>query len=171
MPTLGSPAPGAPSPAAVARVTTALGRLDAYSFWVVPATPKIRGDLIVVGATGAFLIEVSDLPGKLEYGRGAPTVGDVVIPGLLRLKRAAKRTTATLGAASVFVEAEPIVCLTDAVAGAATTSKGVLVLHVRDLVPHISGRPRVLEHGRAQRGARALGMKLAGDHKRHFTQG
>ena len=159
------------APAAVARVTAALARLDAYSFWVVPATPKVRGDLVVVGATGAFLIEVCDLPGRLEYGRGAPTVGDVVIPGLLRLKRAAKRTTATLGSASVFVETEPIVCLTDAVAGAATTAKGVLILHVRDLAPHISGRPRVLEHGRAQRGARALGMTLAGDHKRHFTTG
>ena len=62
-------------------------------------------------------------------------------------------------------------CLTEAVAGAPTTSKGVTILHLRDLVSHISSRPRVLEHGRAQRGARALGMTIAGDHKRHFTVG
>ena len=94
-----------------------------------------------------------------------------MIPGLIRLRRTAKRVTATLGQASVFVEAEPLVCLTDAVAGAATTSKGVRILHLSDLVPFISDRPRVLQHGRAQRGARALGMTIAGDHKRHFTVG
>ncbi len=171
MPRFGSRASVDPSPAAVARVTAELGRLDAFSFWVVPTGAKTRGDLVVVGATGAFLIEVCALPGRLDYGRGAPTVGDLVIPGLLRLKKAAKGVTTTLGRASVFAEAEPVLCLTEAVAGAPTTSKGVAILHLRDLVTHISSRPRVLEHGRAQRGARALGMTIAGDHKRHFTVG
>ncbi|MGZ8587040.1 MAG: hypothetical protein ACXWYU_04985 [Actinomycetota bacterium] len=148
-----------------------LGRLDSFSFWVVPTGAKTRGDLVVVGATGAFLIETGALPGRLDYGRGAPTVGDLVIPGLLRLKKAAKQVTSTLGRASVFAEAQPVVCLTEAVAGAPMTSKGVAILHLRDLVTHISSRPRVLEHGRAQRGARALGMTIAGDEKRHFTVG
>jgi hypothetical protein len=152
-------------------VSAELGRLDSFSFWVVPAGPKTRGDLVVVGATGAFVIEVCSLPGRLEYGRGVPTVGDVVIPGLLRLKKASKQVTATLGRASVFAEAEPVLCLTEAVAGAPTNSKGVAIVHRRDLVTHISSRPRVLEHGRAQRGARALGMTIAGDEKRHFTRG
>ena len=64
-----------------------------------------------------------------------------------------------------------MLCLTEAVAGAPTTSKGVAILHLRDLVTHISSRPRVLEHGRAQRGARALRRTIAGDQKRHFTVG
>ncbi|MGZ5318660.1 MAG: hypothetical protein ACXWZD_09360 [Actinomycetota bacterium] len=152
-------------------MTAELGRLDSFSFWVVPTGTKTRGDLVVVGATGVFLIETCALPGRLDYGRGAPTVGDLVIPGLLRLKKAAKQVTSTLGRASVFAEAQPVVCLTEAVAGAPTTSKGVAILHLRDLVTHISSRPRVLEHGRAQRGARALGMTIAGDEKRHFTVG
>jgi hypothetical protein len=168
---IGARSAGDPSPAAVARVTAQLGRLDAFSFWVVPTGAKTRGDLVVVGATGAFLIETCALAGRLDYGRGTPTVGDLVIPGLLRLKKAAKGVTATLGRASVFVETEPVVCLTEAVVGAPTTSKAVTILHMRDLVSHISSRPRVLEHGRAQRGARALGMTIAGDHKRHFTVG
>lgn len=169
MPRIGARSSVDPSPAAVARVTTQLGRLDAFSFWVVPTGSKTRGDLIVVGATGAFLIEVCALPGRLDLGRGAPTVGGLGIPGLLRLKRAAKGVTSTLGRASVFAEVEPVLCLTEAVAGAPTSSRGVTVLHLRDLVGHISARPRVLEQGRAQRGARALGMTIAGDHKRHFT--
>lgn len=169
MPRLGSRASVDPSPAAIARVTAELGRLDSFSFWVVPTGAKTRGDLVVVGATGAFLIETCALPGRLDYGRGAPTVGDLVIPGLLRLKKAARGVTSTLGRASVFAEAEPVVCLTEAVAGAPTSSRGVTVLHLRDLVGHISARARVLEQGRAQRGARALGMTIAGDHKRHFT--
>lgn len=152
-------------------MTAQLGRLDAFSFWVVPTGPKTRGDLVVVGATGAFLIEACGFPGRLDHGRGAPTVGGLVIPGLLRLKKAAKGVTTTLGRASVFVETEPVLCLTEAVAGAPTTSKGVTVLHLRDLASHISSRPRALEHGRAQRGARALGMTIAGDHRRHFTAG
>jgi len=171
MPRFGSRSSVDPSPAAVARVTGELGRLDPFSFWVVPAGPTTRGDLVVVGATGAFVIEVCSLPGRLEFGRGAPTVGDLVIPGLLRLKKAAKHVTTTLGRASVFVEAEPVLCVTGAMAGAPTTSKGVAILHRRDLVTHISSRPRVLEHGRAQRGARALGMTIAGDDRRHFTVG
>jgi hypothetical protein len=160
-----------PSPAAVSRVGAALGRLDAFSFWVVPAGPGTRGDLIVVGTTGAFLIEACSLAGRLDYGRGVPKVGGVAIPGLVRLRKSAKRVTATLNGASVFVDAEPVLCLTEAVAGAATTAKGVVVLPLRDLVAHVSSRPRVLEQGRAQRGARALGMTIAGDHKRHFTVG
>jgi hypothetical protein len=156
---------------AVARVVAQLGRLDAYSFWTVPVTPSFRGDLIVVGATGAFLIEACPLEGRLDYGRGAPTVGEVVIPGLIRLRKAARRVTKRLGDASVFVEAEPILCLTNALAGATTTSRGVTVLHLSEITSHISSRPRVLQQERAQRGARALGMTLAGDHKRHFTLG
>ncbi|MEO8476122.1 MAG: hypothetical protein ABI572_03600 [Actinomycetota bacterium] len=152
-------------------VTAALGRLDAYSFWVVPTPPKAAGDLIVVGSTGAFVVQVSSLGGRLRYARGSASVDGVAIKGLRQLKRSAKRTTSTLSEGSVYVEAEPIVCLTEAIAGAATTINGVCILHLRDLVPHISGRPRVLEQGRAQRGARALGMHLAGDRSRHFTVG
>lgn len=170
--TMSGPAPGssdASSP--FVRVTAALGRLDAYSFWTVPTPPKIAGDLIVVGATGAFVVQVCDLTGRLGYGRRSASVDDVAIKGLRQLKRSAKRTTSMLSDASVYIEAEPIVCLTEAIAGAATTVNEVRILHLRDLVPHISGRPRVLEQGRAQRGARALGMHLAGDRSRHFTVG
>ena len=143
-----------PSPAAVARVTAQLGRLDAFSFWVVPTGAKTRGDLVVVGATGAFLIETCALAGRLDYGRRAPTVGDLVIPGLLRLKKAAKGVTSTLGRASVFVDTEPVVCLTEAVVSAPTTSKAVTILHLRDLrlahlEPSARARARTSAAGRA----------------------
>jgi hypothetical protein len=47
----------------------------------------------------------------------------------------------------------------------------VRVVHVRDLAKDIADRPRVLLRLRAQRAARVLGMKLAGDERRIFIGG
>jgi hypothetical protein len=164
--TRGTPAA---SPAALAHVAAALDALDPFSFWVVPAGRGTAGDLVVIGSTGAFLIGVRDAEGRLDHGRGTPTIAGRPIQGLRGLRAAAKRVSASLRQASVFTDVEPVVCLTDAVVGAPFTSKGVRVVHVRDLAHELSARPRTLERGRIQRGARALGMSLAGDDRRHFT--
>lgn len=159
------------SPEARARTAAALAMLDPFSFWVVPADLRSAGDLIVVGTTGAFLIQVCDRKGKFGLSGGIPAIEHRAVPGLRGVRVAARHVRATLGRASVFVDVEPVVCLTDAVMGAPVTAKGVRFLHARDLATDLSARPRILEQGRAQRGARALGVKLAGDQKRHFTVG
>lgn len=157
------------SAAAHARVIDALGALDPFSFLVVPAADEVAGDIVVVGSTGAFLVGVRDEEGRLDHGRGAPTIAGRPISGLRGLRSAAAQVGATLRRASVFTDVEPVVCVTRAVAGAPFTAKGVRVVHVRDLARELSARPRILERGRVQRGARALGMTLAGDDRRHFT--
>ena len=159
------------SPTSLGRAASALGALDAFSFWVVPADHRSAGDLIVVGTTGGFLIRVCDRQGRFDLSGGIPAIDHRAIPGLRGVRSAAKGVRGTLGRASVFVDVEPVVCLTDAVGGAPVTAKDVRFVHVRDLAGDLSARPRILEQGRAQRGARALGVKLAGDHKRHFTMG
>jgi hypothetical protein len=152
---------------AVARVAAVLARLDAYSFWTVPMGSS--GHLVVIGSTGAFMIASCGLEGRFTSGRGAPTVGSYVVPGIRTLRKDAKHAAASLRAASVGIDVEPIVCLTDAVMGGPARAKRVRFVHVRDLVTHISARPRIMEQMRAQRGARALGVKLEGDQKRDFS--
>ena len=159
------------SAAARSRVASGLAALDEFSFWTVPVDDRTSGDLIVVGSTGAFVVAACDLAGPVSTAWGTPTVGGYTIPGLRGMRGAARRVRSTLGTASVFTDVEPMICLTEAIMGPPMTVKGVRILHVRDLARDLSARPRALEQGRAQRGARALGMKLAGDHKRHFTTG
>jgi hypothetical protein len=156
---------GSTARAAVAR---ALGRLDAYSFFVVPGH-EWNVEFAVVGTTGAFLVKVCDLPGVARVGARRPTVGSQAVPGIRKLRAGAKAFTRKLGTASTTAPATPIVCLTRAIAGPPVDGAGVRFATLDDLAREISRRPRVQSHTRAQAAARALGMRVAGDQRRHFT--
>jgi hypothetical protein len=154
----------------LARLSKELGRLDPYSFWVVPAgTLSSAGDLIVAGATGLFLMAAWPATGALSVSRGRPMVNDEAIPGVRTLRLDAKRLSAQLSAASVSVAVEPVICLTHGVAGMPRDVKGVHVVALGDLIKDLASRPRVLEHSRVERAARVLGVQIAGDRKRHFA--
>ncbi len=144
-----------------------LGRLDPYSFWVVPTQPDQPGDLIVAGTTGVFLIAACGREGHLRPGR-RPTVGDSAIR-VRPVRAAAKRLGERLSRASVFVPVEPVVVVTHATAGAPISVSGVRFVHARDVVRDLTGRTGALSRSRAQRAARVLGMELAGDKARHFS--
>jgi hypothetical protein len=154
----------------VARLSKELGRLDPYSFWIVPAgSQSSSADLIVAGATGVFLLAAWPTPGAFSVSRGRPMVGDSPIPGLRGLRSDAKRLTGVLSASSVSTHVEPVVCLTHGVAGMPRDVKGVHVVALGDLIRDVTARPRVMEPTRVQRAARVLGVQLAGDRKRHFV--
>ena len=154
----------------VAEVSSELGRLDAFSFWVVPSGSLSRaGDLIVAGTTGVFLIAAWPAPGAFSISRGRPVVEDKPIPGVRALRSDAKRLGSRLAASSVFGSVEPVVCLTDASMGMPRTVKGVRILSIGELVKDLTARPRALEQIRVQRAARVLGVQIPGDPKRHFA--
>jgi hypothetical protein len=163
----GKTASDAESAEARTLVTKELGRLDAYSFWVVPAQPGPAGDLVVAGTTGVFLIAACGREGHLKPGR-RPTVGDAAIR-VRPLRAAAKRLGGRLSQASVFAPVQPVMVVTHASAGPPTSVSGVRFVHLRDVVRDLTGRTSELSRGRAQRAARVLGMQLAGDQSRHFT--
>jgi hypothetical protein len=146
----------------------ALGRLDPYSFFVVPGHDW-DADFAVVGTTGAFLVKVCDLPGVAKVEARRPVVGDQPVRGLRRLRGGAKRFTSKLDGAATSATAVPIVCLTQALAGSPVDGGGVRFAKVEDLAREISARPAVQSHTRAQSAARALGVRVAGDQRRHFT--
>jgi hypothetical protein len=154
---------------ALARVSSALRSLDAFSFWVVPSRDANRDDLIVAGTTGVFLVMPCNRAGALMFGASGASIGSAAVPGLRGLKRAAKALGPTLTAAAVSATVEPVVCCTLAITGPPRTLRGVRYLHVRDLARDLSGRPSSLPRGRAQRAARTLGMHIAGDEGRHFS--
>ena len=162
---MSSPEPGAVALEAAARE---LGRLDAYSFFVMPAH-EWNGDFAVIGTTGAFLIATCDLAGVARVDSRRPTVGDDAVPGLRKLRSGLRRFSARLGEASVFAAVVPMVCLTRAIAGPPVEGASVRFVKLADLARDISARPGMQSHTRAQAAARALGMNVAGDQKRHFT--
>ena len=154
----------------LARLSKELGRLDPYSFWVLPAgSLSTTADLIVAGATGLFLLAVWPAPGAFSVSRGRPMVGDEPIPGVRALRSDAKALSAKLSAASVSGSFEPVICLTHGVAGMPRDVKGVHVVALSDLLKDLVTRPRILEHSRVERAARVLGVQIAGDRKRHFA--
>ena len=69
----------------------------------------------------------------------------------------------------MFARIEPMVCLTQAIAGPPTDAAGVRFVKVGDIAGAISARPGVQSHTRAQAAARVLGVTVAGDQSRHFT--
>ena len=159
-----------PSGSGVAEISSELGRLDAFSYWVVPAGSLSRaGDLIVAGTTGVFLIAAWPAPGAFSISRGRPVVDDEPIPGVRALRSDAKRLSARLAASSVFGSVEPVICLTVASMGMPRTVKGVRMLSIGNLVKDVTARPRVMEQIRVQRAARVLGVQIPGDQKRHFA--
>ncbi|MGZ8631450.1 MAG: hypothetical protein ACXWZF_10870 [Actinomycetota bacterium] len=157
-----------PGTAAAPIVARELGRLDPYSFFVVPAH-EWNADLAVVGTTGAFLIAVCDLPGVAKVDARRPVVGDRAVAGIRRLRAGSRRLSARLVSASMFAQVVPIVCLTEAIAGSPVDAAGVRFVKAADVARDISARPGVQSHTRAQAAARALGVHVAGDTRRHFT--
>jgi len=154
----------------LARLSKELGRLDPYSFWVLPSgTLSTTGDLIVAGATGLFLMAVWPAPGAFSVSRGRPMIGDEPIPGIRALRSDAKTLTAKLSGAGVSGTFEPVICLTHGVAGMPRDVKGVHVVALGDLLKDLVTRPRILEQPRVERAARVLGVQIAGDGKRHFA--
>ncbi|MEA2551699.1 MAG: hypothetical protein QOE25_1468 [Actinomycetota bacterium] len=151
------------------KVARQLDRLDPFTFWTIPRDGV--AEFVVVGTTGAFLIAVVSTPGTVDLQKGRLAVDGVALDGHRRLKSEAKRLQLTFSQATVPVQVEPVICLTHAVAGAPRIDRGVRVVHVRDLAKDIADRPRVLLRLRAQRAARVLGMKLAGDERRIFIGG
>ena len=157
--------PGASGSAAVA---TELRRLDAYSFFVLPAQ-EWHADFAVLGTTGAFLIAVCDLPGVAHIGGRRPTVGNAHVPALRKLRAGARRLSGRLASGTMFASVLPMVCLTEAIAGPPIEAVGVRFAKVGDIARDISARPGVQSHTRAQAAARVLGVTVAGDQGRHFT--
>lgn len=154
----------------LARLSKELGRLDPYSFWVVPAGAlSSGGDLIVAGSTGLFLMAAWPAPGAFSVSRGRPMVDDKAIPGVRGLRSDAKSLSSRLSAASVSATVEPVICLTHGVAGMPRNVKGVHVVALGDLIKDLATRPRILEHSRVERAARVLGVQIAGDRRRHFA--
>jgi hypothetical protein len=154
---------------ALAELTAAVGRLDPVSYWTVPAEASSSGDLVVAGVTGVFLVAAYDRPGILTLDRGKPRVDGRPVPGLRELRKDARRLGTTLTASQVFAEVEPVVCLTRATVGAPRDVAGVRIAGLKDLTKDLTGRPIKVQHARAQRVARALGMRIAGDQRRHFV--
>jgi hypothetical protein len=152
-----------------ADLATSLRRLDAYSFFTVPADPSSGGDVIVVGTTGAYLIKACGLPGVAVIKGRRPLVRDEAIEGLRSLRAGAKQLRSRLSARSATAVVEPIVCLTEAIAPVAAEATGVRFVRVADIARDLSARPRVQSHTRAQSAARALGVQVAGDQQRHFA--
>ena len=154
----------------VARLSKELGRLDPYSFWIVPAgSLSSSGDLIVAGATGMYLMAAWPAAGAFSMSRGRPMLGGTPIPGLRGLRADAKGLTSRLSASGVSTPVEPVICLTHGVAGMPRDVKGVHIVALGDLIRDLASRPRVMEPTRVQRAARVLGVQLAGDRKRHFV--
>jgi hypothetical protein len=151
-----------------AAAARALGRLDAFSFFVLPGQ-EWNADFAVIGTTGAFLVAVCDLPGVARIAGRRPTVGDRAVPKLRKLRSGHRRFAARLADASVYAEVVAVGCLTQAIAGPPVDAAGVRFLKVDDLARDISARPGSQSYTRAQAAARALGMNIAGDQRRHFT--
>ena len=154
----------------LARLSKELGRLDPFTFWVLPAGAlSSAGDLILAGSTGIFLMAAWPAPGAFSVSRGRPMVDDQPIPGVRALRSDAKRLSEKLSASSVSATVEPLICLTHGVAGMPRDVKGVHVVALGDLAKDLATRPRVLEQSRVERAARVLGVQIAGDRKRHFA--
>lgn len=153
----------------LALLTAALGSLDPVSYWTVPAGVGSSGDLVVAGVTGVFLVAAYDRAGVFQVDRGKARVDGKAIPGVRGLRKDARRLGATLAAAQVFADVEPVVCLTRATIGAPRTLGGVRIVGLGGLTKDLTTRPTRVQHARAQRVVRALGMQIAGDQRRHFV--
>jgi hypothetical protein len=147
---------------ALARIAKEIGRLDAWSFWSVPAEDHI----VVAGTTGVFLVVPEVRDGALEVrGRRALIGGEEV--RMRPARAAARRLRNRLGTGAVGVDIEPVLCLIRAVSGGPRSVRGVRIVGVDALAAEIARREQVLPAARAQRVVRSLGMTVAGDHKRH----
>jgi hypothetical protein len=137
------------------KVVRALSRLDPWSFW---RTPEEGGMVLVVGLTGAWAVSACGATGELTSLGGRVKVGGQVVR-LRELKRMAREARTRLDSASVDVKVQPIVCCTDAHIGQPKNVAGVRFLPVGALVKDLTDRDRILPLARAQKAAKALGMR------------
>ena len=146
---------------ALAPITKQLGRLDAWSFWIVPDEDHV----VVAGTTGIFLVVPETREGFVEVDGRRVQVGgrDVRVRPV---RAAARRLRSRLGTAAVGADIQPILCLTRATAGGPRDVGGVRIVPVAGLAADIARREQALPVARAQRVVRTLGMTVAGDHKR-----
>ena len=149
-------------------VAQAIRKLDPYSFFSLPGQ-RWGGLFVVVGTTGSFLIGECDLEGVGRIQGLRPTVGQKAVAGLRALRRGSRSLERTLVAASMPGDVVTIMCLTRAIAGPPVDTAGVRFVTVQDLAKDISSRASVQANTRAQSAARALGVQIAGDHRRHFA--
>ena len=147
---------------ALVPITKELGRLDAWSFWIVPGDDHV----VVAGTTGIFLVVPEAGEGIVEADGRRVQVGGRPVR-VRPVRAAARRLRSQLGTGAVGARIEPILCLTRATAGGPRDVGGVRIVPVRGLAADIARRDKVLPVTRAQRVARTLGMTVAGDHKRH----
>jgi hypothetical protein len=150
--------------AAIARITKATARLDAWSFWSVPSPEQV----VVAGTTGVFLIVPDIHDGFLETKGRRVRIGGARVR-LRPVRAATARLRDRLGSGAVGVNIEPVLCLTRAGAGAPRTVQGVRIVTVDMLAADIVKREKVLQPVRAQRVVRLLGMSVAGDQRRHAS--
>jgi hypothetical protein len=150
------------------RIASALRTLDAFSFWVVPTA---AGDTVVAGTTGVFLVRELDASGVALATPSGVRLNGRRIRGARGVRASAKTVSRAMTRAAVATSVEPIVCFTSALAGPPVSLRGIRYIAVKDLAADLAGRPAVLSRERAQRAARALGMQIAGDKRRHFTPG
>lgn len=147
---------------AVARLVKETGRLDAWSFWSVPAADHV----VVAGTTGVFLVVPDIHEGYLEATGRRVRIG----PERIRLgpfRTATARLRDRLGSGAVGVDIQPVLCLTRAAAGAPRTVQGVRIVTLDGLAADIARREKVMQPVRAQGVVRMLGMTVAGDQRRH----
>ena len=152
-----------------ARVAAALRTLDPFSFWVMPSPDARADDLIVAGTTGIFLVMPSSLSGVLQFGMTGAAIGTQKVADVGGLKRRAKALQAKLGGGR-GLRGRGAGGLSHACAHRQQDRAR------RALRPGEGSRegpqpavPARSPRGRAQRAARALGMHIAGDERRHFT--
>lgn len=159
MPLFRNPGRAAPTEEDHRLLRGSLGRLDPWAFWSI-ALADPDADYAVIGATGAFAIQIVGLEGFVEPSGSGLRVGDAAVTGFREVTRAARRLHVRLIEASAFTQVEPLLCLTRARAGSSRTVRGVRVVRLEDLPGEIGGRERALDPGTAKRAAEALGRVL-----------
>jgi hypothetical protein len=140
----------------VARVGKALAPLDPWSFWVVPTGSRTAVDYSVVGTTGAFVVATCALEGFAEPSALRLKVGGRSVPGLWKVRRAARKLANRLLASIVEAPVQPVVCLTRARYPGPSTVRGVRVVSIDDLATDIANRRKVLQPNRARKAAQDL---------------
>ena len=152
-----------PDPQALARLARELVKLDPWSYWTVALEPGGGASFAVLGTTGAFAVRPCDLAGYLVAEGRHLTVDGERVGGWRELRSAAKALRGRLLAAGASrVEVTSLLVLTRAAAGAPRDHAQVRVVRPEDLVGEITGHPRILDPGTAERLARSLGRVLEG---------
>lgn len=138
-------------------------RLDPWTFWFALPPDDGFGDAVVVGITGAFLIEVNDAAGYLSVSGARASVDGTRLRRVLHARRAARKLKYWFRSKNVFVDVEPIVCLTHATAAGPRKIRGVNIVAREHLSTVIAAREQAIAPLHAKKAARALGVDPEGD--------